>query len=200
VLVSEVLEIVKPCYGGSWEEVRELFKKDDHEWARIEALIEEFQKYGQLKPGTLFLDDETNELILSNGTHRFVAAWESGLLDFKIIDEESSDKESYFWKSTKVKLAVENLTSDEFDKLFDCLSSRMSFRLDDLWLESGLQSSQGFKDFIEIEIIFEEDIPENKFEALGKIILERISCCFHKDWLIDLEVANVHNFQKEFFA
>lgn len=204
MLVSEILSTVKCAYGCSWDEAFAGFEENSHEALRIAELMDEITARGQLEPGRIYRDEETDELILTNGTHRFYATVKLGLEDYPVEwdrnESELDDAESYELTELKFDVAVK-LSEERHEKIMDCFSSSCSFALtDELWVECNGMSTQGNGIGFEGTVCFYPVVPPELHRELVLKVLERTACCMPKEIIEYLSVANHTHFLPKFWG
>ena len=194
--VEEILAEVKPAYCDTWEGVFSHFRSTPHEWARVEALMAELTERGQEEPGALYRDEETEELYLGNGTHRFAATVELGLPTYPVTIDQKSEEIGDFYRMTEVELMFESkLSEEQADKFFDCATSSLSFRLsEDCWAEAG-----GFSSSNRTYSISFFAVPEEHLQELARQVLKRMSCCIELEDIAYFSVAQTTHYEPSFW-
>lgn len=210
MLVSEILENIRPAYCDSWEEVFDSFKKDPHEWRRIEELMEEIRSGKLREPGRIDTyepdeDDEDKEAYqyLGNGTHRFAAHVELGLEDYPVVFEDTSPPIEYFYTMTEVEIWIkrEFLDADPHeDRIMDCFCSSLSFKVNEnCWAEMGSCGSTGTGTGLRYNLGF-NTMPAEHLSEFATKFLDRISCCVTPNMIDYFSVGNMTHYEPKFWG
>lgn len=214
MLVSEILETVRPAYCETWPEVFEHFRTTPHEWRRVEELMAEIHELGQEEPGRIDFrcrdhngpEGQEEYYYLGNGTHRFAATVELGLEDFPVIYEEASEPVGDLYRMTEVEIWVKSRDRTEADDAselddarWDCLDSSAHFRVaPGVWAECGGVGTQGIRSGVIYSLSF-YSIPDEHFEVFLRKLLARISCCVTPDDISDFTIKQATHFQPQWW-
>lgn len=201
--ISRILDEIDPSYGGAWSNCRDLMRQNSNEWTRVKELMNDIKIYGVQEPGVLYHDLETSEIILTNGTHRFIACWELGHEDFPVIEQDFTRN---YWndefevnKMTTVNFLLNDLDyhfTNVADELFDFIMSRMSFRLTrQHWVECDIVSSQASQGSLEVSVGL-APVPDELIIQLRKRMLERLSSQIPSKSILDFTISQEYSFNK----
>ena len=215
MLVSEILETVRPAYCGTWDKVFEYFRSTPHEWRRVEELMAEIHELGQEEPGRIDFherdeddpEDQEEYYYLGNGTHRFAATVELGLEDYPVVYEEKSEGLGDFYQMTEVELWVKSRPLNDADEAselddarLDCLDSSAHFRVaPGVWAECGGAGSQGIRSGIIYKLSF-YPIPDEHLQHFLRTLLDRISCCVGPEDITDITINQATHFQPQWWG